>query len=44
MFNAHPRICVPHETEFFMRVPRCRDAMMLRRSLWVYAESIPFRQ
>lgn len=44
MLSTHPRICIPHETEFFMLVPPCSDANDLRQAIRDYSTSTPFRQ
>ena len=41
MLASHSSVCVPHETEFFMRVPRVRGAS-LRRAVEGYVRSGPF--
>lgn len=41
MLASHPSVCIPHETEFFMRVPAVTGPA-LRRSVEAYCRSGPF--
>jgi hypothetical protein len=42
MLGSHPRVCIPHETEFFMRMPAGAKGESLRRAFEAYAMSEPF--
>jgi hypothetical protein len=42
MLGAHARICIPHETEFFMRIPAAGGRGGLRAAFEAYASSEPF--
>ncbi len=42
MLCAHPKICVPHESEFFMRVRAVRGIELLRE-VEGYVRSVPFQ-
>jgi hypothetical protein len=44
MLSAHPRICIPDETEFFMQVAPGLRGDPLRRAFGRYIRSQPFRQ
>ena len=44
MLSAHPRICIPHETEFFMSVRPGLKGRALRQAFCAYSRTEAFRR